>query len=438
MDNINYTKNKNITDKKLWIFYIIIFSLILLPNIRLNGIPSFRVEQLVITILALVSSLRILLGKKIRISNSFFVISYIGLSFFIFLSILVGSFKGIRVITNDFFELYKIFIYLGIFILTTSLIITDENRIRVIKFMNFCLLISVIIALQQYFDLFSLNEKYVSFIAPTQYKTLVNNYAYPRVIGMTPNPNEYSVMPGIGGVLSWSLFILTKNKKYILYLLCFVLAVLMTLSRTGLVFLILSILSFSFFYLFENFSKRKGLKVFKILITTSSLLLIAFIIFQYLPQELTWRFKAGMNISMDNSFQARLSNWNEHINYFKMSPIFGLGPAKSISYEHSVDNEWLLFLRQYGIVGCFYIFFIFTIPFLRLKRTYFKHLYFAIIIGSAIYMIPAAIYNSFQLMPLIMIFAGLIPKENKILSFFKREGGLLNNATISINSESEE
>ena len=33
--------------------------------------------------------------------------------------------------------------------------------------------------------------------------------------------------------------------------------------------------------------------------------------------------------------------------------------------------------------------------------------------GSALYMIPAAIYNSFQLMPLIMVLAGLV-EDNKI------------------------
>ena len=417
MNTIEYTKNKNTNDKKLWIVYITIFSLILLPNIRLNGIPSFRVEQIVIITLTLLSTLKILLGKKVRISNSFFVFSYIGLSFIIIVSIWVGSLKGIKVITNDFFEIYKIFIYLGVFILTTSSIKTDKDKIKIIKFINFCLFISTIIAVQQYFNLFNLNEKYVPFIAPTQYKTLVNNYAYPRVIGMTGNPNEYAVMPGIGGLLSWSLFIQTKNKRYILCLFCFMLAVLMTLSRTGFVFLVLSLLTYSFFHLFENFSKRKVLKVFRILITTSCLLLIGLIAFQYLPQELTWRFRAGINISMDNSFQARLSNWNEHINYFRMSPIFGLGPAKSIAYEHAVDNEWLLFLRQYGIAGCFYIFYIFTIPFLRLKRTYYKHLYFSIAISSAVYMIPAAIYSSFQLMPLIMIFAGLVSKENKNTEF---------------------
>jgi len=63
-----------------------------------------------------------------------------------------------------------------------------QDKIKIINFMIGCLLLSILIAIQQYFNLFNLNEKYVPLIAPTQYKALVNNYPTPRVIGMTSNP----------------------------------------------------------------------------------------------------------------------------------------------------------------------------------------------------------------------------------------------------------
>ena len=410
VNNKNRSKNKPNNDR-LWIAYIIIFSLILTPSIRIKGIPAFRVEQIVIIIIAIYTLIKTILGRKIKINNPLFVLLYGGLSFFILLSILVGSCKGIRVILNDFFEIYKIFVYLSIFLYISSIIKTDADRLKVIKFTNLCLLGSVFIAIQQYFNLFNLNEIYVPIIAPTQYKTLVNNYPYPRVVGMTSNPNEYSVMPGIGGVLSWSMFINTKRKKHILNLLIFSLGVLMTLSRTGLVFFIVCILTYSILHLYENLNKGRVIKFFTILFLTITLLLVAILLFKYLPEGLTWRFKAGLDIKLDKSFQARLSNWTEHINYFKMSPMFGLGPAKSIAYQHSVDNEWLLFLRQYGIIGCLYVFLTFSFPFIIKTNSYYKYLYLSIIVGSAIYMIPAIIYNSFQLMPLVMVFAGLIPND---------------------------
>ena len=58
-----------------------------------------------------------------------------------------------------------------------------------------------------------------------------------------------------------------------------------------------------------------------------------------------------------------------------------------------------------------YMFFNIFIPFIIKTNSYYKYLYLSIIVGSAIYMIPAIIYNSFQLMPLVMVFAGLIPND---------------------------
>ena len=176
-----------------------------------------------------------------------------------------------------------------------------------------------------------------------------------------------------------------------------------------------SIATFTFLYFKSSFNfktlvkGRINLKAIRILILSIFILtLLGLIIFNYLPEELTWRLMRGINIQTDSSFQARLRNWREHIDYFKSSPLFGLGPAKSIEYEHHVDNEWLLFLRQYGVVGCFYITFTFLSPLINKKDTFFRNLYLSILVGSALYMIPAVIYNSFQIMPLIMIMIGLI------------------------------
>ena len=98
-----------------------------------------------------------------------------------------------------------------------------------------------------------------------------------------------------------------------------------------------------------------------------------------------------------------------------MSPIFGLGPAKSIEYGSYADNEWILFLRSYGIIGTTYIVLTFLLPFIKSKDKFFKYIYFSVLLGSVLYMVPAAIYHIFQIMPLIMILAGLISNDkNKI------------------------
>lgn len=420
MDNTK--KSQKLTNKKveLYIIYIIIFAIVLTPNLRIKALPSIRIEQLIILLLTINAIISLIKGTNIRIKKNKFVIMHSFFSVFIIFSILVGSIKGMKVIPNDFFELYKIYIYIGIFLITFSTVKTKEDRIKIIKFMMTCILISIIISIQQYFNLFNLNEKYVPLMAPTQYKTLVNNYPTPRVIGMTANPNEFAIMPGIGAILSWSMYLNTRKKKNLIFLYIYILGVLMTLSRSGFVFMVIGIAVNTFFYFVVNginingFSEIKiNLKNIRFIIFVIVLILLAaIIIFGYLPKDLTWRIVRGFDLKTDSSFQARLSNWEEHINYFKMSPVFGMGPAKFIKYKHHVDNEWLFSLRRYGIVGTLYFVISFVIPFTKGKDKFFKHIYFSVLLASSAYMLVVNIYNSFQVMPLIMVLAALIPQTN--------------------------
>ena len=97
-------------NNKLWIIYIILFSTILTPSIKIGNLPAFRIEQVIVVVFAIYFFIGLTLRKKIKKNDIMFPLLYSGFSFFIILSILVGSFKGIKVIVNDFFEIYKIFI----------------------------------------------------------------------------------------------------------------------------------------------------------------------------------------------------------------------------------------------------------------------------------------------------------------------------------------
>ncbi len=141
-----------------------------------------------------------------------------------------------------------------------------------------------------------------------------------------------------------------------------------------------------------------------------------------LPEELTFRLKRIFYLSSDTSWNARLNNWQEYIDYFSKYPLFGIGPSKSVEFSYYADNEWLLLLQRYGIFGTMYFICIFAIPIIRywnrLKRCIFGQLYVAILIGLIFYMIPAIVYHSFQLMPLIMVIAALaFSKEENLRRF---------------------
>ena len=168
---------------KIWVIYIIIFFIILTPNISIKGLPSFRLEQIIVILFAIYIFVKVMLGKKIQKINMTFPLLYLFFSYLIILSTLIGSFTGLKVIINDFFEIYKVLVNIGIYLITLSVVKSKQDKIIILKFMTLCLLISVLISVQQYFNLFNINEKYVHIIAPTQYRTLINNYPYPRVIG---------------------------------------------------------------------------------------------------------------------------------------------------------------------------------------------------------------------------------------------------------------
>lgn len=430
MNNIKENQKQMAHNNNIWLIYIAIFSIILTPNIRLGSLPSFRIEQIIVILFSLYFIIELFLRKKTEKTNLRFPIMYLGFSLIIIISILVGSLKGITIVINDFFEIYKVFIYLGLYIITAYLVKSEEDKIKILKFMIFCMLISVLISVQQYFNLFNLNETYIHIIAPSQSRPLLNNHPNPRVVGMTSNPNTYAIIPGIGTILSLAVYSYTKEKKYISFFLIYVLGVLMTKSRSGFVFMLIGTLFFVFLYIIKSNFKitrtsdgRINIKGLRTIITTLILLILfAIIIYIVLPDELNSRLVSGLNLKTDNSFQARLINWKEHIDLFKLSPIFGLGPGKSIEYGSYTDNEWILFLRRYGIIGTIYIALTFLRPFIKSKDKFFKYIYFSVLLASGLYMIPAAIYHVFQIMPLIMILAALISKdENKTTGIESRE-----------------
>lgn len=130
-----------------------------------------------------------------------------------------------------------------------------------------------------------------------------------------------------------------------------------------------------------------------------------------LPESITWRIKEIFTLSSTNSWQARLKNWDEYLQYFIKHPVLGVGSVKSIQYVRHPDNEWLLLLKRYGLVGATYFMLMFIIPIAlnwnRLKRDIIGKIFIAITIGTFVYMIPAIAFHSFQLMSIMMILAAL-------------------------------
>ena len=77
---------------------------------------------------------------------------------------------------------------------------------------------------------------YIFIIAPTQFKTLVGGYSWPRVVGLSNNPNVYAVIVSIGLLIGFSLYLYEKKKHNLFFLAINFIVLMMTLSRAGLTF----------------------------------------------------------------------------------------------------------------------------------------------------------------------------------------------------------
>jgi len=109
--------------------------------------------------------------------------------------------------------------------------------------------------------------------------------------------------------------------------------------------------------------------------------------------------------------------WGTQFAYWLESPWFGWGPGK-FDMETIVDNEWLLLLRRYGVVGLAVFITLFGSLFSGLSTMGKKASEPAVLAlsvalratfaGYVVYMGLSVIYHSLQLMPIILLFLGLI------------------------------
>ena len=407
-----------IRDKKIGINVLImnllLFFSVLSPNIDLRSLPSIRLEHvlLVLSFLYLIS--KGIFKKKIDFKVYMLPLLLVVFAFINMISIANGDLSGYRIVINDIFELYKVLVYVLMFVVVVNLLTSDEEKIGYLKNLNIFIMISNIVALTQYINLFNLNVRYIKYIAPSQQRALMPGYMFPRSVGLSNNPNVYAYIVVVGLILSIGLFLYTKRKFYIFTLGTNFMALLMTRSRTGFVMFIVALTVFMSFYIVENILKGKIRRrdKGKLIGAIGLLAFIAIFVFLFvLPDSLTWRIKELFNLSTAGSWNARLGVWGEYIEYFFKNPIIGTGPVKSIAYQYQPDNEWILLLKRYGIVGSSFFILSFIVPiglsWKRLKSSLAGMIFISIVLASFIYMIPAVVYHSFQLMSLLMILAAL-------------------------------
>lgn len=394
----------------------LLIAAILLPYIRLPGsIPNVRPEFVIVfAAWGLLLLAHFTTGLPIRLKrcppHKWFAL--FGLS--IFMSMSYGAVVKTNLLTRDLFEFVKLILYFLIFSLAASQTINQTAFKRYYRLALVILMFSALVGFLQYIDFAGINESVSPYYAPTQMEGLL---VHGRITGTTGNPNEFGALMvlAISLAMSGALFFRESKIRLLCCLALFVygLALVLTMSRTSLVASFLSMAFVLTLYLKQRGFKHKWRQMATLMVFG---IVVGYIILQVMPEKALFRYSQLANIRGASSWVARVENWQTHFAFWKDSPWFGWGPGKA-TMGTIVDNEWLLLLRRYGVIGLFVFLGLFGSLFLGLSRirkatvepsiVAFTVALQSTFVGYVLYMALASVYHSLQLMPIFMLFLGL-------------------------------
>jgi len=397
---------------------------ILFPPIRLpGGIPSIRAELIIILVAwALLLLGHFAIGHPIKFHQDPVYKWFVLFGLAILLSINYGVIvKGYSISGRDFWEFGKLLEYFLVFALVANLDISPNEMKHYYKIALVVFLCSAFFGIAQYLNLGSINAIISPYYTLTQIGGLL---VHKRIIGTTGNPNAFGALMVLASSLAFSGVLFFKKKTMHLFSwICFavfVLSIVLTLSRSAIIALIIAICFLTLFKYPLIFGIKRGIK--KLLIGIPITIVIILIVIKIVPEKLFFRISQLGNIWNTTSWQARIVNWKVNYDLWKLSPLFGWGPGKA-TMTTIVDNEWLLLLRRYGLVGVIIFILWFANFYFGLSKVYrssssaeVRALTVALqstLLACAVYMIPAAIYHSLQLMPILLIFLGLAYSQRK-------------------------
>lgn len=396
---------------------------VLFPYIRLPGsIPDVRPEFVLILLtwsLLFINFIRT--GHLwLRAQPAYKWFGLFGVSIVLSMAY-AGMFKGEPVIARDWWEVVKVFLYFLLFAFVASQRVGLKTFRRYYRLSLILFMVSAFVGFLQYFNFAGINDVVSPYYAPTQMRGLL---VHRRITGTTPNPNEFGALMVLSVSLALAGVLFFRDKKFRRLswasLIISWVALVLTLSRTSLVSALVST-----GIILGIFTKQRGVCLKRKFRRWMLLLLFGVIaggITVYvLPQRSLARYAQLSNISGATSWQARLVNWRNNVGIWQTSPVFGWGPGKA-NMGTIVDNEWLLLLRRYGVVGLSVFLTLFLSLFFGLSRIRARNPQFEIMayttalqgtfIGYGVYMVLASVYHSFQLMAVFIVFLGLAYSQN--------------------------
>lgn len=336
-----------IKDFKIDYFDLILlmcFSAILIPPLKLSdSIPIIRPE---FAMSLLVFPLIIYFKRETLNSNvKRFLIFYLGFMAIQLFSIFYGKyFHGVQTGYKDFVEVIRVGSYLLIVIVLSRVQLGEFDYRKLMWFILLIFFASALIGLFQYFSVLSFD----SITAPLYSENRVW-HVNTRMFGTFVNPNTYGTFISIGILLCVALMYHEKTISLKFYLFFIFLALFWTLvlteSRTALVTLFTGIVTYVLIY--NIYLKGNLIASIRSIVVFA---IIFIILFAVMSSALIDRFSTLLTFMEDPSWQMRLFAWYINFNLFLESWLFGFGPAFH-QFTPTVDSDYILILRRYGIVG---------------------------------------------------------------------------------------
>lgn len=385
---------------------------ILFPPLRTAApMPDIHLGFVILLLVAGWWSLRISVAAGGTIGANSMMCWMLAFGACIGMSLVAAVAGGRNVSVRDMTELLRLVLYLAVLTLSINSTLSVRGLERTYKLVLGLLLVSAIFGFAQYSNFADVNRVISPIFAPTQMEGLLRNR---RITGTSGNPNEFGALMVLASclALSWGLFAVRFRRKVVsgLLLSVFGLAMLLTSSRSALIVWVVSI----GLLLFVLYPRAQG--VARVLPAALLVLAVATAVGLLLPEEVFARVFLLRDLATDSSWQVRLLKWREAISAWTSSPLLGLGPAEETMVS-TVDNEWILVLRRYGLVGLLVFIGMWRSLFASITPGYAKKrqptqaalavALQATIIGYAIYMVPASAYHSLQLMPILLLLVGL-------------------------------
>ncbi|AET70712.1 hypothetical protein Desor_5334 [Desulfosporosinus orientis DSM 765] len=283
--------------------------------------------------------------------------------------------------------------------------------------------VMMVLSWGQFLNLAYMNQWLTPILAQSHLDNLVNANP-PRVLGTFDNPN----VMGIASVMIMTLFVtwfyFRKNDRAQTLVLFVMVGLTMkqtflTISRTALLATATVLVFLSVWGFFKVYWKKQ------IILKIGALFLLTLALFFTSPRDFVSRMNEATNLEESTSAQGHFMRMGSAFEFIKQSPVLGWGTAKD-TMDTTVDDEYALITRRYGVVGLAFYLWLFIRPVkgalrksrffnsyasepgMREDKTLLSIAFVAATLAIMVYNITAGAFYNLQLMTLIALYMGII------------------------------